>query len=77
MDLGNIQTTSEPVVWAVGVVRDPVVQFTNSDGQTEAGSAYYWSNYSNIHNVVSLLLNFTYLGQWLTLFKDIRCAKQL
>ena len=52
MDLGTIQSTSEPIVWAVGVVRDPVVQFTNSSGQIEERSSYYWSNYSNIHDAV-------------------------
>lgn len=51
-DLGSIQNTSEPVVWAVGVVRDPVVQFTNSNGVTEERRAYYWSAYSNIHDAV-------------------------
>ena len=60
VDLGNIQATSEPIVWAVGVVRDPVVQFTNSAGQMEARSAYYWSNYSTIHDVVRLSLCFTH-----------------
>ena len=52
VDLGDIQSTSEAIVWAVGVVRDPVVQFTGSTGQTEVRSAYYWSNYSTIHDVV-------------------------
>ena len=36
-------------------MRDPAVQFANSDGEMEARSAYYWSNYSTIHDVVRLL----------------------
>ena len=39
-------------------MRDPVVQFTNSHGRVEERSAYYWSNYSTIHDVVNLPLNF-------------------
>lgn len=52
LDLGTIQATSAPVVWAVGVVRDPVIQYTNSTGQTEERRAYYWSKYSSIHDAV-------------------------
>ena len=32
VDLGSIQSTAEPIVWVVGVVRDPVVQYTNAEG---------------------------------------------
>ena len=58
VNLGSIQSTSEPVVWAVGVIRDPVVQFINSYGQKEARNAYYWSNYLNPRDVVWFLFHF-------------------
>ena len=58
IDLGNIQSTLQPVVWAIGVMRDPVVQFVNSKGQQEVRNAYYWSNYLNPRDVVWLLLYF-------------------
>lgn len=52
LDLGTIQNTTEPIVWAVGVVRDPAIQFTNANGQIEERRAYYWTAYSNIRDVV-------------------------
>ena len=53
LDLGTIQSTSEPIVWAVGVMRDPVIQYTNASGQREERSAYYWANYTTIHDTVA------------------------
>ena len=55
VDLGSISSTSEPVSYAIGVVRDPVVQYTNSLVQIQELRAYYWSQFSNIHDVVSTL----------------------
>lgn len=52
LDLGMIQNTSEPVVWAIGVIRDPAIKFSNSNGQLEERRAYYWSAYSSVHDVV-------------------------
>ena len=58
VDLGSIQSTAEPIVWVVGVVRDPVVQYTNAEGQREERSAYYWLNYTTIHDAVPPFLHF-------------------
>lgn len=55
-NFGSVSSTSEPAVFALGVVRDPVVQYTNGDVQTVERSAYYWSKFSNIHDVVSPFL---------------------
>ena len=54
-DLGVVSSQSDPVVFAIGVVRDPVIKFVNQNIQDENRSAYYWSSFSSIHDVVRIL----------------------
>lgn len=75
LDLGTIQSTSEPIVWAVGVVRDPVIQYTNASGQREERSAYYWANYTTIHDAVTN--RFTFLVVYMLISRtDPGCTQQ-
>ena len=46
--------TSDPIVFALGVVRDPAIRYTDGNGQTEARSSYYWTSFSSVHDVVSV-----------------------
>ncbi|TDL21956.1 DUF1793-domain-containing protein [Rickenella mellea] len=55
--LGNITTTSTPVVWLLGLLRDPVVQYTNGDGNNELRSSYFWSQYTTPQGAINFLLN--------------------
>ena len=55
VDLGTVSSVTDPIVYALGVVRDPVVQYANRNVQIEKRSSYYWSNFSSIHDVVSLI----------------------
>lgn len=48
VDLGSTTATGN-VVWAIGVARDPVVQYTTSDGTTELRHPYYLSS-SSFHS---------------------------
>lgn len=48
VDLGSITATGN-VVWAIGVARDPVVQYAISDSTTELRHPYYLSS-SSFHN---------------------------
>ncbi|EJC98584.1 DUF1793-domain-containing protein [Fomitiporia mediterranea MF3/22] len=57
VDLGTVSSVTDPVVYALGVVRDPVVQYANRYVQIEKRSSYYWSNFSNIHDVINDVLN--------------------
>ncbi|KAH8111989.1 DUF1793-domain-containing protein [Phellopilus nigrolimitatus] len=57
VDLGSITTTNEPVVYAVGVVRDPVIRYTNAKVHVETRSAFYWSKFTNIHDAIEDVLN--------------------
>ncbi len=54
LDLGNITSTSEPVVWSLGVIRNPVVSYTTGTGQSETRVPYYLAQYSNIPDAVNV-----------------------
>ncbi|KAF7783395.1 hypothetical protein Agabi119p4_1419 [Agaricus bisporus var. burnettii] len=54
IDLGSITPTTQPdpVVWALGLVRDPLVNYSAGSGfQSRIG--YYWSAYHSIDDVIS------------------------
>ncbi|XP_006457506.1 hypothetical protein AGABI2DRAFT_123370 [Agaricus bisporus var. bisporus H97] len=54
IDLGSIDPTTQPdpVVWALGLVRDPLVNYSAESGfQRRIG--YYWSAYRSIDDVIS------------------------
>ncbi|KAH8823734.1 hypothetical protein DL96DRAFT_1682963 [Flagelloscypha sp. PMI_526] len=53
VDLGDIVNTSAPTVWSLGLVRNPVVQFTTPDGEVQMRNSYFWSKYSSIEDVIS------------------------
>lgn len=53
VDLGSITNSAAPTVWSLGIVRDPVIQYINpSTNQAEDRNSYFWSNYSNIEELV-------------------------
>lgn len=53
VDVGSVSSTpTDPLVYAVGVVRDPVVQYMNKQVQLETRSSYFWGTYSNVHDLV-------------------------
>ncbi|EKM54239.1 uncharacterized protein PHACADRAFT_257947, partial [Phanerochaete carnosa HHB-10118-sp] len=41
MDLGNVTTTTDAVVWAVGMLRDPAIQAVTASGAPEMRSPYW------------------------------------
>ncbi|KAF5361093.1 hypothetical protein D9756_005174 [Leucocoprinus leucothites] len=56
VDLGTISSTAQPdpVVWAIGLVRNPLIRYTSlSRDQT----GYYWSVHPNISSVITAFLN--------------------
>ena len=52
VDFGSVSATQEPVVWAVGFVRDPSIKYTLS-GDVTTLRPYYTTQYSNVTDVVS------------------------
>ncbi|TFK80596.1 hypothetical protein K466DRAFT_636552 [Polyporus arcularius HHB13444] len=57
VDLGSIQSTSSPVTWAIGYVRDPVVQHKTSSGVTEDRRPYWTIRYPDISALIDAFVN--------------------
>ena len=54
-DLGTIQSTPTPVVWAVGYTTDPAVNYTDLSGAPPTSrSLYYKTKYSTDEALVSI-----------------------
>lgn len=54
VDLGSITATSDPVVWAVGMTRDPAIGYMTSTGTYQQRSPYWASRYSTPQDAVSI-----------------------
>ena len=56
-DLGAVGgTPTDPVVWAIGMLRDPVVQFSTATGAVEQRVPYWRSKFSLYQDIVCLQL---------------------
>lgn len=63
VDVGSVgKSCSAPVMWALGIVRNPSVKYLNAHATIELRSAYYWSSFSTAIDVVSRLLSCTLLN---------------
>ncbi|KAF8885606.1 hypothetical protein BD779DRAFT_1442269 [Infundibulicybe gibba] len=56
VDFGNITEISTPVVWALGVVRDPTIRYGSGDGSTQLRSSFFWTQYSTIGDAISAFI---------------------
>jgi hypothetical protein len=57
-DLGNIQATTDPVVWAIGYTADPAVNYSDLSGAPPISrSPYYRVQYSNDEELASIYGN--------------------
>ena len=52
-DLGTVSTATDPVVYAVGHVRDPVVQYVIINNAIQNRSSYFWTRFASIGDAVS------------------------
>lgn len=52
-DLGTVSGTSAPVVFAVGHVRDPAIEYIVAGGSTQNRSLFFWSQFSTVSAAVS------------------------
>ncbi|PIL35879.1 hypothetical protein GSI_01539 [Ganoderma sinense ZZ0214-1] len=52
VDLGTIQSTSSPITWSVGYVRDPTISYTTPSGAIQKRRPYYATQYSTINRVI-------------------------
>ena len=53
-DLGTIQATPDPIVWAVGFITDPAISYTDLSGATQQRSLFYKTQYSDDTSLVSI-----------------------
>ena len=62
-NLGTIKETQDPVVWAVGFVTDPAVNYTDLSGASEQRGLVYKTQYSDETSLVSIFIfqQFVYL----------------
>ncbi|KAF8168518.1 hypothetical protein B0H34DRAFT_62865 [Crassisporium funariophilum] len=54
-DLGTISRTASPVVFALGLVRDPVIRYVR-DGGIETRRSYFWTKYPLIDQAIDAFL---------------------
>ncbi|KAI0052985.1 DUF1793-domain-containing protein [Auriscalpium vulgare] len=52
-DLGSTTTPTAPVVFTVGHVRDPAIQYIIAGGALQARSLYFWSQYATVAAAIS------------------------
>ncbi|KIK65828.1 hypothetical protein GYMLUDRAFT_38307 [Collybiopsis luxurians FD-317 M1] len=50
-DLGNITSTSSPVVWGIGLVRNPDIIYTTAAGN-QTRQPYFFTKYSNVETAL-------------------------
>ncbi|PCH43524.1 hypothetical protein WOLCODRAFT_164515 [Wolfiporia cocos MD-104 SS10] len=56
VDLGYMETTNSPVVWSVGYVRNPSINYEISQYKSTYRSLFFWSQYQTIDEVISEFL---------------------
>ena len=55
-DLGMVSGSSDTVVFTIGHVRDPAVEYIIAGGAYQARSLYAWSAYPGVEEMVSTAL---------------------
>lgn len=70
-DLGQIASTSAPVVWSIGHVREPAVQYVQADGTTQNRSLLFWTQFSNITEAVRFHLVYMRTYRYIDFGTDI------
>ncbi|KAF8883869.1 hypothetical protein BD779DRAFT_1443581 [Infundibulicybe gibba] len=56
VDFGNVTEISTPVVWALGVVRDPTIRYGSGDGSTQLRSSFFRTQYSTIGDAIGAFI---------------------
>ena len=64
VDLGSVTSSAEPIVWVIGLVRDPSVSYTIG-GQAKSLRPYYTTQYSTVESAVCAIVS-QYVGHFMT-----------
>ncbi|KAJ7600907.1 hypothetical protein C8J56DRAFT_1019909 [Mycena floridula] len=51
-DFGITSSSTSPAVWALGIVRDPVIQYQTASSGLQNRSSYFWSQYGSISDAI-------------------------
>ncbi len=54
-NLGDVKAATDPVVVAIGHVRDPVIQYIRAGGEMQERSLYFFSEFSTVSDAVRRL----------------------
>src|SRR6266511_4029774 len=54
-DLGNVTSTAAPIVFALGLVRDPVLTYLREDNVVQNRSALWWLTWNSVESAVGQL----------------------
>ncbi|KAI0265444.1 DUF1793-domain-containing protein [Gloeopeniophorella convolvens] len=52
-DLGSVTAPTNPVVFTVGLVRDPAIEYIVAGGASQSRSLYFWSQFSTVSSAIS------------------------
>ena len=52
-DLGIIQATTAPIVWAIGYTTDPAISYANESASSQRRRPYYKSRYNDDQSLVT------------------------
>ncbi|KAK0233832.1 hypothetical protein IW262DRAFT_113460 [Armillaria fumosa] len=56
VNLNNITSTTSSVVWAIGLVRDPVISFSSTSANNSR-SSYFWTAYNTVSDAIDSFLD--------------------
>ncbi|KAK0246503.1 hypothetical protein EDD85DRAFT_897226 [Armillaria nabsnona] len=56
VNLNNITSTTSSVVWAIGLVRDPVISLNSTSG-ISSRSSYFWTAYNTVSDAIDFFLS--------------------
>ncbi|KAK0199053.1 hypothetical protein F5146DRAFT_118166 [Armillaria mellea] len=56
VNLNNITSTTSSVVWAIGLVRDPVISFSSTSANNDR-SSYFWTAYNTVSDAIDSFLD--------------------
>lgn len=66
VDVGVVSGTSDPVVYAIGLVRDPVIQYIDPAGQLQLLSPLYHISYGSVSDLVCVA---SFISDYISLVK--------
>ncbi|EIW80656.1 DUF1793-domain-containing protein [Coniophora puteana RWD-64-598 SS2] len=64
-DLGTVSSASDPVIYAIGHVRDPAIQYVTAGNNLQDRSSYFWTKYTSVTDAIN-----DFVGSYSTALSD-------